>query len=289
MKISTKADVVRGLAVTSCVEGVGVGFRRELAKELLQATVDAPSFVELAPENWMGIGGRWGKVLREVVERYPILTHGLSLSLGSPEPLDWNFLRELKHFLEQTRAEIFSEHLSFCKCANAHLHELLPLPFTEEAVLHVARRISEVQSYLERRIAIENITYYTPIDVQMDEATFLRAVVEEADCDLLLDVNNVYVNSHNHSYDPKQFISSLPLKRVVYIHIAGHEEGQLKIDSHGEPVCQGVFDLFAWAIERMTPVPVLLERDCNIPPYAELGKECRILQSICDQAWAVPV
>ncbi|MBS0621339.1 MAG: DUF692 domain-containing protein [Verrucomicrobia bacterium] len=319
------------------VEGVGIGFRRELAKELLNAVENAPRFVELAPENWMGIGGRWGKVLGEVVERYPILSHGLSLSLGSPEPLDWKFLRDLKVFLQQARVQIFSEHLSFCKCANAHLHDLLPLPFTEEAVAHVSGRIREAQKYLERRIAIENITYYTPIDVQMDEATFIRSVVEEADCDLLLDINNVYVNAHNHGYDPKQFISSLPLERVVYIHIAGHEEGELypnnlknwdlervkapefddlnqpnitnieqveiveprelsrssktnssgylgiKIDSHGEPVCQGVFDLFAWAIERIPPVPVLLERDNNIPPYSELVQEMQILQDIYDR------
>ncbi len=263
------------------IQGVGLGFRRELADALLAATDDAPRFVELAPENWMGIGGRWKRVVDQIVERYPILCHGLSLSLGSPEPLDWEFIEKLKAFLDAVDAKIYSEHLSYSKCDNAHLYDLLPIPFCMEAVEHVAGRIGEVQDYLGRRIAIENVSYYTPVAPQMDEASFLRAVLERADCDLLLDINNVIVNAHNHSYDPKAFIEALPLERVVYIHMAGHEEVEgIKIDTHGEAICEDVYALFSWASGEIGSVPILLERDHNLPPYEELVAEMRQLEQL---------
>ena len=271
------------------VTGVGLGFRRDLRRELLNPPAGfTPHFIEFAPENWMEVGGFWGKQVRQAVERYPVLCHGLSLSLGSPEPLDWDFIRRLKQFLDDVGAEVFSEHLSYAKCGNAHLFSLLPLPFTEEAVTHVADRIRQVQEYLGRRIAIENVSYYTPVAPEMDEATFLCRVIEEADCDLLLDVNNVYVNAFNHKYDAHEFLLRLPLERVVYIHMAGHEDrfDDIKIDTHGEPICEDVYDLFAWTVERLTPVPVLLERDGAFPEYSELQMEMSRLQEICDNAWA---
>jgi len=271
------------------ITGAGLGFRREIARLMLDDPNPAANFVEFAPENWIGLGGEFGSVVHEVIERYPVLCHGLSLSLGSPEPLDWDFLREVKSFLDRSGAQLYSEHLSFSKCGNAHMHDLLPIPFREDAVRHVASRIREVQDFLERRIAIENVSYYTPVMPEMDEATFVRSVVEEADCDLLLDVNNVYVNAFNHHYDAKAFIEAMPLDRLAYIHMAGHEQQSetLIIDTHGAPIIDPVFDLFEWTAERIEPVPVLLERDFNFGEYGELCGEVDRLQEIMEAHWAV--
>ncbi|SCA63839.1 UPF0276 protein PSEEN3355 [Chlamydiales bacterium SCGC AG-110-M15] len=269
---------------------IGIGFRRDLIENILDDEGDfSPSFVELAPENWMGIGGHWKSVLKRVAERYPMTCHGLSLSLGSPEDLDWNFLRELKTFFNDYPIEIYSEHLSYNKCDNAHLYDLLPIPFTEDAVKHVSKRIRQVQDFLGRKIAIENVSYYTPVTPEMDEATFISAIVKESDCQLLLDVNNVYVNSFNHRYDPKAFIKALPLDRVAYIHMAGHEQESedLIIDTHGEPIIDPVYDLFDWTIQRLHPVPVLLERDFNFPEYQELVGEMTRLREITQKHWTL--
>lgn len=258
---------------------VGLGFRRDLVDFFGQKTL--PHFVEFAPENWMNIGGRWGRALSQVVERYPVLLHGLSLSLGSPEPLDLELLSSIKRFIERTGAEVYSEHLSFSKCDNAHLYDLLPIPFCQEAVDHVVGRIRKVQDFLGRRIAIENVSYYTTIDPEMDELTFIRSVIEAADCDLLLDVNNVYVNAYNHGYDAKTFIDGLPLERVVYIHMAGHRDGEIKIDTHGEAVCEDVYDLLSYVVPKLNPLPVLLERDSNFPAFEDLEQEMERIHDIC--------
>ena len=267
--------------------GIGLGLRRDLVSELLETTSSLPNFVELAPENWMEVGGRWGKVLREVAEKYPITCHGLSLSLGSPEDLDWEFLKKIKEFFEDVPVQIYSEHLSFNKCHNAHLYDLLPIPFREDAVKHVASRIIQVQDFLERKIAIENVSYYTPVAPEMSEAGFLRSVAEEADCHLLLDVNNVYVNAFNHGYEAKKFITEIPLERVAYIHMAGHEQRtpELIIDTHGEAIIDPVYELFEWTIEKIKPVFVLLERDYNFPEYEELEAEMKRLQEIMNAKW----
>lgn len=272
------------------IRGAGLGFRRDLADCLLNPELPAPRFVELAPENWMNIGGKWARTFSKVLDRYPLTCHGLSLSLGSPEPLDWEFLKRLKNFFAEFPVLLYSEHLSYSKCDNAHLYDLLPIPFREDAVKHVASRIREVQDFLGRKIAIENVSYYTPVAPELDEATFIRAVVEESDCNLLLDVNNVYVNAFNHRYDAKEFLSKLPLDRVVYIHMAGHEQKtpELIIDTHGAPIIDPVFDLFSWTLERVPPVPVLLERDFNFPDYPELFAELSNLQTIIDSKQEAP-
>ncbi len=271
------------------LSGVGLGFRRDLADYFLDSKTNAPRFVELAPENWMEIGGKWGKVLRAVAERYPITSHGLSLSLGSPEPIDKEFLSGVKKFLKSYNVQIYSEHLSFNKCGNAHLYDLLPIPFCEDAVKHVSQRIRETQDFLGRKIAIENVSYYTPIAPEIDEATFIRSIVEESDCNLLLDVNNVYVNAFNHGYDPKSFIQALPLDKVVYIHMAGHEQRapDLIIDTHGQPIIEPVFDLFDWTLTKIREVPVLLERDFNFPNAKELEGELGRLQALVDSRWSI--
>ncbi|MBB63862.1 MAG: hypothetical protein CMO81_02240 [Waddliaceae bacterium] len=271
------------------INGVGLGFRRDLYKILLDSSSYRPSFIELAPENWMGLGGQWGKILKEAAELYPITCHGLSLSLGSPDPLDWDFLKQIKQFLKEYSIEIYSEHLSFNSCDNAHLYELFPLPFCDEAIKHVAERIRQVQDFLERKIAIENISYYTVIEPQMDEASFIRSIAEEADCQLLLDVNNVYVNAFNHQYNPYDFIEALPLERVAIMHMAGHKQKSehLIIDTHGEAIIDPVFELLDWTCQRMSPTPVLLERDFNYPEYSELVTEMQTIEKILDRNWTL--
>jgi len=261
----------------------GIGFRKDFAEEFLNGGLLKPGFVEVAPENWIGVGGFWKKQFKKALEQYPLYTHGLSLSLGSPDELDWEFLKKLKQFLKETDAKIYSEHLSFAKCDNAHLYDLLPIPFTTEAVHHVANRIKQVQDFLEQKIAIEIVSYYTPVMKELSELDFVRGVLSEADCDLLLDVNNVYVNSFNHQYNAKEFIAALPLQRVAYIHMAGHEKvsDDLIIDTHGEAIIAPVFDLFEFAISQIgRDVPVLLERDFNIPELNELQDELLKLNTI---------
>ncbi len=266
---------------------IGIGLRREFVDELIQQRELQPDFVELAPENWMKMGGMWGKKLRQVTERYPVTCHGLSLSLGSPEELDYDFIKDLSGFLNEHNVQLFSEHLSYTKTQNAHVYDLLPIPFREDAVKHVSQRIREAQDLLGRRIAIENVSYYTEVDAEMDEAEFIKSIVEEADCDLLLDVNNVYVNAFNHKYDAKEHIRKLPLHRVAYIHMAGHHqvEPDLIIDTHGEAIIDPVYELFRFTVNRMKEVPVLLERDFNFPELNELQHEMNNLRKITEKAW----
>lgn len=271
------------LKATKSVYGAGLGFRRDLAESICTTPSPlTPDFIECAPENWMGIGGKWKKLLKAATERLPLTCHGLSMSLGSPDPLDMDLLKRIKLFLSEYTVSIFSEHLSFCSCDNAHLYDLLPIPFRSDAVRHVADRIGIVQDYLERPIAIENVSYYLLSEPEMSEAEFIQAVITEAKCDLLLDVNNVYVNSVNHSYDPKEFISALPLERVTCIHMAGHLQvsDNLIIDTHGAAIVDPVYDLLAWTLKKTGPRPVLLERDFNFDNVSELNSELEQLRQI---------
>ncbi len=266
---------------------VGIGFRRDISEVLLNTDTLQPDFIEFAPENWMGLGGYWKKILAQAVEKYPVTCHGLSLSLGSPEELDWDFIKNLKEFLDENNVKIFSEHLSYTKSNNAHLYDLLPIPFREDAVHHVANRIKKVQESLQRKIAIEIVSYYTPVAAEMKEVEFINAILEEADCELLLDVNNVYVNAFNHNYDAMEFINQLPLEKVAYIHMAGHEQvsPDLIIDTHGQAIIDPVYDLFEWTLNKMNPVPVLLERDYNFSQLGELNSELSKLKRITKNSW----
>ncbi|MFO7670372.1 MAG: DUF692 domain-containing protein [Bacteroidales bacterium] len=268
---------------------VGIGLRRDISEEILDSRVLTPDFLEFAPENWMGVGGNWNRTLKKAVAGYPVTCHGLSLSLGSPEELNWDFIRELKTFLDENRVEIFSEHLSYTKSQNAHLYDLLPIPFRRDAVDHVADRIMQVQDFLKRPLAIENVSYYTPVAAEMTEAEFIGEIVEKSGCNLLLDVNNVFVNAFNHQYDARDFIGQLPLDRVAYIHMAGHEqvEPDLIIDTHGQPIADPVYELFEWTIRRMNPVPVLLERDYNFEELDQLQAELMHLKKLIGKHWRV--
>jgi len=261
-------------SATFPVEGAGLGLRRALLGPLREADLSSVGFMEAAPENWIGVGGRLGAQFREWTERFPFICHGLSLSIGAPEPLDRQFLARLRQFLDEHEIVGYSDHLSYCS-EHGHLYDLMPIPFTTEAVDWVASRISQVQETLGRRIAVENISYYATIGAEMTELEFINAVVEKADCLLLLDVNNIHVNSVNHRYDADEFLDGLPAERVAYIHIAGHhnEAEDLIVDTHGAPVIDPVWRLLDRAYEKLGPVPTLLERDFNFPPMAELLAE----------------
>ncbi len=268
------------------VHGAGLGLRRTLLGPLADRPPEQVDFYEVAPENWIGVGGRYGKQFRAFTERYPFVCHGLSLSIGSPAPLDETFLQRLKRFLDQHRIRAYTEHLSYCS-DHGHLYDLLPIPFTEEAVHYVAARIRRTQEILERRIAMENVSYYAAPGQEMPEIDFINAVLEQADCDLLLDVNNIYVNSINHRYDAEQFLKALPAERLSYFHIAGHyrEAEDLVVDTHGAAVVETVWDLLDKAYAHFGVVPTLLERDFNIPPVPELLTEVdRIVEAQHRQA-----
>lgn len=264
----------------------GLGLRRSMLAELDAACDLARSvdFFEVAPENWIGIGGRLGKAFRRYTERFPLICHGLSLSLGGPDPLDELFLQRLRGFLDAHGALLYSEHLSWCT-DGAHLYDLLPIPFTAEAVRHVAARIRRTQDLLGRRIAVENASFYTPLASELSEIEFLQAVLREADCDLLLDVNNVYVNSVNHRYDPRAFIDQMPAERVRYLHVAGHyqEAPDLIVDTHGADIVDPVWSLLDYTYARLGRRPTLLERDFNIPPLAELLVELQQVRDIAER------
>ena len=230
---------------TSCpVSGAGLGLRRSFMDEFMAISPKPADFLEVAPENWMKMGGALGKKFAQIAERYPVICHGLSLSIGSPAPLDEHFLIQLKKFLDKHNIACYSEHLSYCS-DDGHLYDLMPIPFTDEAVTHVAKRIQRVQDILERRIVMENVSYYAAPGQEMTEIDFLNAVIEQADCDLLLDVNNIYVNSINHNYDAEQYMKAVDSKRIAYLHIAGHydEADDLKVDTHGADVIDPVWDL----------------------------------------------
>ena len=268
---------------------VGLGLRRDIAEEILDNEILTPDFLEFAPENWMGMGGAWKRVMNRAVQNYPITCHGLSLSLGSPEELDWDFIKELKSFLDACQVSIYSEHLSYTKSRNAHLYDLLPIPFRQDAIDHVVDRIGQVQDALKRPLAIENVSYYTPVAAEMTEIEFVNEIVERAGCNLLLDVNNVYVNAFNHNYDARSFTDQLPLDKVAYIHMAGHEqvEPDLIIDTHGQPIIDPVYELFEWTIQKMDPVPVLLERDYNFEDLDQIQGELARIRNILKRHWEV--
>ena len=263
------------------VSGAGLGLRRGLLDKLRAAPPSEVDFMEVAPENWIHVGGSLKKKFRYFTERYPFLIHGLSLSIGAPSPLNETLLRDVKAFMEEHGILFYSEHLSYTG-DDGQLYDLMPIPFTDEAVSYVAGRIRRAQDILEQRMAVENVSYYAPTDSTLSEAEFTVAVLEEADCELLLDVNNIYVNSINHKYDARQFMEAMPADRVKYFHVAGHyvEAPDLRVDTHGDAVADPVWELLADAYAHFGPVPTLLERDFNLPPIDELLAEIRRIKTL---------
>lgn len=261
-------------ANTDPVHGAGLGLRRALMGPLAERNPAQVNFLELAPENWIGLGGPLGRRLRSFTERLPFVAHGLSLSIGSPAPLDTDLVHSIKQFLREHSIRKYTEHLSYCS-DDGHLYDLMPIPFSDDAVHYVADRIRQVQDILGERIGMENVSYYAAPSQEMREIDFINAVLQEADCDLLLDVNNIYVNSVNHGYDPVAFLKALPAERVCYIHVAGHynEAEDLIVDTHGADVIDPVWKLLEEAYRHCGVVPTLLERDFNLPPLDELLTE----------------
>lgn len=262
-------------------QGAGLGLRRALMGPFASMPAASVDFMEVAPENWIGMGGRFGRQFRELAERHTIALHGLSLNIGGSAPIDRELVSAIGHFMGEHNCPIYSEHLTYC-ADDGHLYDLLPIPFTEEAVHHVVDRVKEVQDILGRRIALENASYYAAPHQAMSESAFITAVLEQADCELLLDVNNIYVNSINHGYDAQEFLRELPLQRTRYIHVAGHfdEAEDLKVDTHGSNVIDPVWSLLAEAYSLCGVLPTLLERDFNIPPLAQLLQEVEKIRQL---------
>jgi len=267
------------------VTGAGLGLRRALLGPLSSVTRDQVQFMEVAPENWINLGGRYGKAFRQYSEKFPFVLHGLSLSIGSPAPLDWALLKNIKAFMAEHNIRYYTEHLSYCS-DSGHLYDLMPIPFTQQAIDYVAERIGQIQDFLGQRIAMENVSYYAAPQQEMSELEFTQAVLQKADCDLLLDVNNIYVNSINHSYDPYEFLKALPGHRIVYGHIAGHYEqaADLRVDTHGADVIDPVWNLLAAAYQYFGPFPTLLERDFNLPPVPDLLQEVSHIRELQQHA-----
>ncbi len=267
------------------LNGSGLGLRRGMMEEMKQLTDQDVDFLEVAPENWISVGGRLGKAFREFTERFPFACHGLSLSIGSPDKLDIEFVKSVKSFMDEHNIEIYSEHLSYCS-NEGHMYDLLPIPFTEEAANYVANRVKQVQDILQRPLILENVSTYASPGQEMSELEFMTHVLNKADCKMLLDVNNVYVNSINHGFDPKQYITSLPTKRIEYLHIAGHfdEAEDLLVDTHGASIKSQVWELLALSYAQHGALPTLLERDFNFPPMGELLGEINQIKQYQQEA-----
>ena len=273
------------------IKGVGLGLKRELIPQI-QSLYQNPeisniNFVEIAPENWIGAGGKHASDLAWFVERYPIACHGLCLSLGGPDPLNIPFLKQVKQFLGANKIPLYTEHLSYCtdnyQGKTGYLYDLLPIPFTEEAVKYVAARIRQAQDILGQKIAIENASYYAAAPISsMSEIAFLNAVLTEADCHLHLDINNIYVNSVNFAFDAHAFLRQIPKEKIVYSHVAGHyqQAPNLLIDTHGMDVIDPVWALLDEAYQLFGTFPTLLERDSNIPPLLVLMREVNKIAQI---------
>jgi uncharacterized protein (UPF0276 family) len=271
--------------------GVGLGLRAKFLRAASEGEAEGRvRFFELSPENYIHRGGRNPRMLERVAERHPLITHGLMLSLGSTDPFDEDYMRRLAEFLRRYGNAWHSDHLCFSGLGGSLLHDLLPVPLTKPTARRMADRVRQAQDRLKIPMAVENISYYLHMgEPELSEAEFAREVVEHADCGLLLDVNNIFVNSRNFGFDPWEMLEAYPIERVVQMHVAGHtawEQYDMYVDTHGATVLPEVHRMMQWVIERRGPLPVLLERDTEIPPLAELLDEVAALQESYDQALA---
>ncbi len=271
----------------SRIKGTGLGLRNPFLEEVAGSDDFPVDFFEIVPEIWMSRHGKDAKLVKSLTERFPFACHGISLSLGSTDPLNESFIYDMKRFLDEYNIEIYSEHLCWSSHQGNYLYELLPIPFTEESVKHVSSRIKRVQDILERKISIENITYYSTLSNDMSEIEFFNAVVQEADCNILLDINNVYCNSVNHGYDAKDFLSKIDGSRISYSHMAGHKSitylqsnDTMIIDSHGHDIIDPVWNLLRYAYNNLGVFPTMVERDSDIPAIDILLKEVDMIREI---------
>lgn len=271
------------------VHGIGLGYRYAIAPKIREAALPELGWLEIHPENYVQRGGRFRQALDAVRDAWPIVTHGLTMGFGANEPADDSYVRALRKFLHELGVPWHSEHLCFSSAGGVMVHDLLPLPWTREAVAVAVERIVETRDRLELPIAIENISYYAQAgQAEMTELEFMLEVLERSDALLLLDVNNVFVNASNHGFDARAYIDRMPKERVVQLHVAGHfvREDALIMDTHGEAVRPEVYDLLEYTLRRIGPVPVLLERDQNFPAWDELVAEIKTLDAIYRRATA---
>lgn len=269
------------------IHAIGLGLRGFFADELIATRPSEVRWVELHPENYLDRGGRYEKLLEQALEAWPVVTHGLTAGFGNLQSPAHDYLLGLRNLLRRTGAKWHSDHLCFASHEGANLFDLLPLPFTREAVSTAVTRIREMRDAIECEIAVENVSYYGASSWStMTEQEFLLEVLEQADAKLLLDVNNVYVNARNHGFDAQAWLDAVPAERVVQIHVAGHQENgsEVIIDTHAEPVRDEVYSLLEHTLRRLGPVPVLLERDDKFPPLAELLAEVRAIETIWNRA-----
>jgi len=268
--------------------GIGLGLRARFMAAVIRGEADGgPAFLELSPENFMHRGGRHPARLETIAERFPLICHGLMMSLGSTDPFDDEYFAHLKQFLDRYDPPWHSDHVCWSGLDGSLLHDLLPVPFTTRAAQRIAARIREARDRIERPMAVENISWYMQMGrPEHDEPEFITEILERADCGLLLDVNNVFVNAQNHGFDAYAWLERIPLDRVLQLHVAGHEpwSDDLIIDTHGATVRDEVYELMAWVIERTGPRPVLLERDSNIPPLPKLLEEIGQLDAVYQAA-----
>lgn len=267
--------------------GFGLGLRVEHYDSIL-ADRPAVDWFEALTENYLVPGGKPLNYLTRIREHYPLVMHGVSLSIGSTHPLDREYLAQVKRLAARIQPAWISDHLCWTGVAGKNVHDLLPLPYTEEALSHIVERVRTVQDYLGRRILLENVSSYVTFrDSRLTEWEFLRAVAERADCLILLDVNNIYVSSINHEFDPHEYLNAIPVDRVQQIHLAGHENhGDYLIDTHDHPVPDPVWSLYSDALRRFGNVSTMIERDANIPPLAELCLELEQARSVANRALA---
>ena len=264
--------------------GYGLGLRKEHYDDVLQQR-PAVDWFEIISENYMVPGGKPLDYLSRIREHYPMVMHGVSMSIGSIEPLDFAYLQQLKMLIDRVQPAWFSDHLCWTGVNGINLHDLMPLPYTEEAVKHVADRISQVQDYMGRQMLLENVSSYVSYsESQMSEWEFLRAVVERADCLILLDINNIYVSAYNHNFDAYDYLQAMPTERVYQFHLAGHtHENNLIIDTHDHPIADPVYELYAAAVQQFGRVSTMIERDDHIPPLPELLVELERVRHIGNQ------
>lgn len=263
------------------VLGIGLGLRRELAASTFEHS-DRVDWLEFVPENYMGLGGRSREVLEQAKQRFSLISHGVNLSIGSADDLNTSYLQSLKALLDSVDCAWWSDHLCFTSVDGVYTHDLLPVPFCREAVDHIVERVKRVQDYVGRPFLLENISFYMYMPgCDLSEAQFMSEILEKADCGLLLDVNNVYVNSVNLGFDPIEYLSRLPLERTVQIHVAGHKRGQeMLIDTHGAPVIEPVYELLEHVLSRTNVNAVMIERDQNFPEFDEILAELDTIRAI---------
>ncbi len=266
--------------------GVGMGLRREISEDLVRQLPKNLDCLEIAPENYLNTGGKLFREFKKLSDHYPVLFHSISFSVGSLNPLDWDYFKAAKQFIKRHGAQWVSDHLCYSSVLGAQFHDLLPLPFSAEAVDHVVPRIRQIQDFFEMPFAIENISYYAhPGKPEMKEWEFLKTVLEAADCALLLDVNNIYVNSVNHGFDPYEYLKNIPLERVQQIHVAGHRLWEdFLLDTHGADVVDPVWDLLRFVAERVEVPSLILERDHHLPALELLLREVNQARDILQEA-----